>query len=114
MTLLRMIRLLMILVLLIILICIAGETTLADAQTLHHMSSRSCAAGIPVTQPELPVPHASARAEHDPMIRVRDAHLHNLKHVDVDPGAGDEGGQILTIGMPAEVAQQGCVRIHAR
>lgn len=48
------------------------------------------------------------------MIRVRDAHLHNLKHVDVGPGEGDEGGQILAIGTPAEVAQQGCVRIHAR
>lgn len=109
-----MIRLLMILVLLIILICIAGETTLADARTLHHMSSRSCAAGIPVARPGCPVPHATARAGDDPMIRVRDAHLHNLKHVDVGPGEGDEGGQILAIGTPAEVAQQGCVRIHAR
>ena len=33
---------------------------------------------------ESPAAHASARAGHDPMIRVRDADLHNLKHIDVD------------------------------
>ncbi|TYR20540.1 excinuclease ABC subunit UvrA [Corynebacterium urealyticum] len=31
-----------------------------------------------------PAPHTTERAGHDPMIRVRDAHLHNLKHIDVD------------------------------
>lgn len=39
---------------------------------------------MPHSTPESQAPHASTRADHDPMIRVRDAHLHNLKHVDVD------------------------------
>ena len=49
-------------------------------------------------QPEFTVPHASARAGHDPMIRVRDAHLHNLKHVDIAPMTPEDPQGVAVFG----------------
>ena len=40
--------------------------------------------------------------EHDLRVVAQADHI-----IDVGPGAGDEGGQILATGTPAEVAQQG-------
>ena len=40
--------------------------------------------------------------EHDLRVVAQADHI-----IDVGPGAGDEGGQILATGTPAKVAQQG-------